>query len=171
MLGLHKECVSLQLVSHEEYEQAYQEEYEKLACILKGYYVVIEHVGSTAIPGIMAKPIIDIAVGIKDIADFDSITFILQSHGFVYLVNNGDSTRRVFVKTNNDVRTHHIHIEEYGKESWTNHVLFKEKLLLSERLRKEYEDLKVQLSIKYVNDRKKYTSEKAEFIQRVLHEL
>jgi len=66
MIGLQKDSVGLCLNNSEIYKSSYEDERAKLANILEGYFVSIEHVGSTAIPGIMAKPIIDIAVGITD---------------------------------------------------------------------------------------------------------
>jgi len=168
MIGLQKDNVDLCLVDSEIYKLSYEEERSKLANILEGYFVSIEHVGSTAIPGIMAKPIVDIAVGIIDTENFDLITSILEKHGYIYLANRGEITRRIFVKTSGDVRTHHIHIEEYGKQNWINHIKFRDKLIASNDLRKNYETLKVELSRKYATNRDKYTLEKAEFIQKVL---
>ena len=126
--------------------------------------------GSTAIPELLAKPIIDIAVGIYDFMNIDRITSILEDNGYIYLANRGDITRRIFIKTVGDIRTHHIHIEEFGKQNWLNHILFRDKLLASKDLRNEYMALKIQLSTKYAQDREKYTLGKADFIQKVLHE-
>lgn len=153
-----------------EYEQSYEIERQKIANLLNGYYVSIEHVGSTAIPNLLAKPIIDIAVGIKDFANVDCITSILKDNGYIYLANHGELTRRIFIKANGNVITHHIHIEEFGKQNWLNHVLFRDRLLASKDLRNEYMNLKIQLLIKYSKNREQYTSGKTNFIQRVLQE-
>ena len=170
MIGLKEDCVYLCNVDNNEFKLAYGEEYKKLAALLKGYFVSIEHVGSTAVPGLIAKPIVDIAVGINNFEDIEQITSILEQHEYIYLKNHGDISRRIFIKKKEDNITHHIHIEEFGKESWKNHVLFRDKLLKFKGIRNEYNGLKLQLVKKYSQDRNKYTLEKAEFIQRVLHE-
>ena len=169
MIGLQKNSVDLCLINSDIYRAFYEDELEILTNILDGYFVSIEHVGSTAIPGIMAKPIIDIAVGLIDSESFDLITSILEKHGYIYLANRGEITRRIFIKTCDNIRTHHIHVEEYGKQNWINHVEFRNKLLSSTHLKKEYETLKIELSKKYATNREKYTSEKSEFIQKVLY--
>ena len=169
MIGLQKDSVDLYLINNAIYKSSYEDEHVKLSSILKGYFVSIEHVGSTAISGIVAKPIIDIAVGINDTKDFNLITSILEKNGYTYLANRGEISRRIFVKTSNDVRTHHIHVEEYGKQNWVNHIKFRDKLIASVNFRKEYEELKIHLSKKYASNREQYTLEKAEFIQKVLH--
>ena len=162
--------MSLCFANGTEYERSYEIERRKIADLLKGYYVSIEHVGSTAIPNLLAKPIIDIAVGIQDFANIDCLTSILEDNGYIYLANHGELSRRIFIKANGNIITHHIHIEEFGKQNWLNHVLFRDRLLASKDLRNDYMNLKIQLLTKYAQDREKYTSGKADFIQRVLRE-
>lgn len=168
MIGLEKNCVRLYTVDETSFKQAFVREQEKLAKILEGYYVSIEHIGSTAVPGLLAKPIIDIAVGVNDFSSIECIITILEKNGYIYLFNRGEITRKIFVKTNGNIRTHHIHVEEIGKQNWQNHINFRDKLLESEELRNKYVDLKKQLYALYANDRDKYTSAKAQFIERVL---
>lgn len=171
MIGLQKKQVRLYVLNENEIKESYEVERAKIKKILSSFNVIaIEHVGSTAIPGIPSKPIIDIAVGISNFNYIEEITLALVNGGYIYLSNRGESTRRIFVKSNENIRTHHIHVEEYGKNNWTNHVVFRNKLLESSKLRDEYSALKIDLAKKYPNDRDKYTLEKATFIQKVLHE-
>lgn len=171
MIGLQKEHVNLCLLNENESKKSYEIEHDKIKNLLSPFNVVaIEHVGSTAIPGLPAKPIIDIAVGLNNFDYIEDITLALVNGGYIYLSKRGESTRRIFVKTNGDIRTHHIHVEEYGKSNWINHIFFRNKLLESSKLRDEYAALKIDLAEKYPNDRDRYTLEKADFIQKVLHE-
>lgn len=171
MIGLQKEHVNLCLLNENECKKSYKVEHDKIESLLSSFNVVaIEHVGSTAIPGLPAKPIIDIAVGLNNFNYIEDITLVLVNSGYIFLSKRGESTRRIFVKTNGDIRTHHIHVEEYRKNNWINHILFRNKLLESPKLRDEYAALKIDLAEKYPNDRDRYTLEKADFIQKILHE-
>lgn len=149
-------------------DDLFQIEKMKLMDILKGLYISIEHVGSTSVPGLLAKPIIDIAVGVENFENIDKIITIMKKE-YIYLEDYGETYRKIFIKKNGDFITHHIHIEEYGKQNWVNHVFFRDRLLESEDLRNEYMNLKKSLLVKYKDDREKYTYGKAEFIQRVIH--
>ncbi len=168
MFGVKKQKVYLEPVDIEKYNAIFNEEKRKLAELLAGYYVAIEHVGSTSIPGLVAKPIIDIAVGIVDFKKIDDIISIMEKE-YVFLSDRGEEKRKIFVKYDGDYITHHIHIEEFGKQSWINHVEFRNKLLMSEKLREEYAELKKSLMSQYENERDKYTAGKAAFIQKVIH--
>ncbi|WP_270564218.1 GrpB family protein [Clostridium beijerinckii] len=168
MIGLRQDEVVLSLSEPEYWNEAFKEEKQKLEVLLQGQYIAIEHVGSTAISGIMAKPIIDIAIGIKDFENIDIIKDLMIKGGYEYRSSNSSDERVLFIKVIDSKRTHHLHIEQYLGESWSNHVNFRDSLLHNTNLREEYMKLKIILAQKYPNDRKKYTSEKAEFIQLVL---
>ena len=167
IIGVKTQKVSLEILEYQMYDNLFQIEKKKLMDILDGYYISIEHVGSTSIPGLLAKPIIDIAVGLNNFEDIDIIISMMKSQ-YIYLENHGETYRKLFIKKSGDFITHHIHIEEYGKQNWINHVVFRDKLLESEAIRNEYMDIKKSLLLKYKEDREKYTMGKAEFIQRVI---
>lgn len=168
MLGLKKDTVSLCLIEEGYWKAVFEEEKAKLAILLHGISLDIEHVGSTAIPGIIAKPIVDIAIGVRDIKDIASISSLLKKGGYEYRPDNGNDGRLLFIKGEQDIRTHHLHVEEYGLECWNNHIYFRDCLLSSPDLRSEYMKLKILLAEKYPSDRKQYTDQKAEFIRKVL---
>lgn len=169
IIGVQRQRVKLKKISKAIYDSQFLVEKERLMKLLEGYYIAIEHVGSTSIPGLLAKPIVDIAVGIKDFDSIDEIISLLEEE-YIYLPDHGEEKRKIFIKKDGDLITHHIHIEEYGKQNWINHVDFRNKLLESEQLREEYVALKETLLAKYKDERTKYTSAKAEFIQKVIHE-
>lgn len=168
MIGLYKNKVLLQEVNSSIYTSAFLEEKEILSTVLKDLFETIEHIGSTAIQGILAKPIIDIAIGIRNFDRIKIIKQLLQENDYLFLEDNGEPGRYVFIKTKGEICTHHIHVEEYKGKCWNNHIDFKYCLLNSVVIQKEYNELKKNLAQKYADDRKGYTHEKVNFIQGVL---
>lgn len=127
----------------------------------------IQHVGSTAIPGILAKPIIDIAIPVDDLAIADEWAGPLAKIGYW---NKGPeptmSDRRFFAKGPENKRTIYLHLvttKEYQKL-----ITFRDTLRANPELAQEYSNLKVKLAASLKDDRKQYTSLKNDFIQRVL---
>lgn len=169
MLGLNRNHVSLNMQS-DDWAKAFEEEKQELLRILKGEVVCIEHIGSTAIPGLKAKPILDIAIGVHDVHSISTLMALLTENGYEYRQDHGSVDRILFVKGPLKNRTHHLHIEDYGKKSWNDHLHFRDYLLKNPCKRHEYEVLKVNLARRYPFDRDKYTSEKAAFIQSALKE-
>jgi GrpB-like predicted nucleotidyltransferase (UPF0157 family) len=167
MLGLHKDKVELQ-----PYDEVWKTEFEKekkvLAQILKEHALQIEHVGSTAIAGLSAKPIIDIAVAVKDKKTLQLLMPIMQKHGYDMLDNLTTKGEILARKGTEEKRTHYIHMEVINSTYWNNHILFRDYLLNHPKLVKEYERLKQEAQKKYKEERKKYTQYKNEFIQSVL---
>lgn len=133
--------------------------------------VDIQHVGSTAIPNIHAKPIVDIAVGVAEMEDILPYKSVLSANGIVYhreavkgqmLFLIGDSDRGIV--------THHVHIVRYGSEAWQNYVNFRDYLRTFPQKAQEYDGLKMRLASLYANDRKSYTAGKEKLIQTLLQE-
>lgn len=166
--GLNENEVSLILIDEEYWKLRFVEEKEKIEKLLFGNFIAIEHVGSTSIPGIMAKPIVDIAIGIENMKSADFIKHLLEDGGYEYRPNHGDEYRLLFIKAEEGKRTYHIHVELFNGKAWENHVKFRDCLLCSPELRYEYTNLKLHLAKKYSKDRSRYTAEKATFIQNVL---
>lgn len=166
-MGLQNNLVILN--SHNlEWQKAYEVEKLILKAIFSDSAVKIEHVGSTALDGISAKPIIDIAVGVKTLDLSENLIKRLEEIGYERIPEHGDIDRIFFAKGNNKNRTHHLHVELYDGVSWNNHILFRDYLNSNKEKLKEYEVLKKELAIKYYNDRDKYTAGKASFITAVI---
>lgn len=132
----------------------------------------IQHIGSTAIPGLSAKPILDIQIAISL---FEGAKFIavplLQKLGYEYWACNPDPKRMFFVKgmpPYGEKRTHHVHIFEQHSEHWCNKLLFRDYLRSHPDVAKEYERLKIKLAQDHLYDREKYTDEKLDFVNKVL---
>ena len=165
MLGLQKGKV--RLVPHDEvWHQLFAKEAEHLRAALGGLAVAVEHVGSTAVCGISAKPVIDIAAAVPEIADAGRCVAPLEGLGYEYRGEHGIPGRHYFTK--GEPRTHHLHLVESGGEVWRGHLLFRDHLRRHPRVAKEYEELKERLAREYPEDRGAYTEGKAAFIRGVL---
>ena len=132
----------------------------------------IQHVGSTAIIGLSAKPILDIQIAVHSLDEMKLMAVpILQKLGYDYWDGNPDPKRMFFVKgmpPYGEKRTHHVHIFEDNSEHWRNKLIFRDYLRSHTDLAKEYEQLKLKLAHEHVYDREKYTDEKLGFVNRVL---
>ena len=149
------------------WEDMYLEEEKNLKEMFGDVALAIEHIGSTSVEGLSAKPIIDIAVGVRFLSDFDKVRekFMLAP----YSVKEASTEGEVLVrKGNEDNRTHFIHVMEIDGDRYIESVLFRDYLRKNAWALKEYEDLKKDLAIKYADDRKKYTASKNEFISKIL---
>ena len=136
------------------------------------YVLDIQHVGSTAIPGLPAKPIIDIQIAAKSLEAMKVIAIpALQKLGYEYWYDNSDSERMFFVKGMppfGEKRTHHVHIVEPTSKHWVGKIAFRDYLISHLEVAKEYELLKMELAQKHAFDREDYTSAKADFVNKVL---
>lgn len=129
----------------------------------------IRHVGSTSIPAICAKPIIDIAIGVRRLQDAEAMIEPMRVHGFHQ--KNVGHDKQVFFSAGdfeNDIRTHHIHVVEYEGMEWRNYLNFKSYLNHHLGIARQYEALKQELAAKCATDREVYTARKAEFIKYTL---
>ena len=135
----------------------------------------IEHFGSTAVPGLSAKPIVDILVEVTDLqATQERIAPLLESQGYDYFwrPTHGDDGPPFycwFIKRHpgTGVRSHHIHMVERGfREHW-DRLLFRDYLIAHPSVAREYERLKLGLASASPNDRVAYTAGKTAFVVRV----
>lgn len=166
-LGLRRTDVRLSEYDSE-WEQIFQAERAHLAEVLGERAAAIEHIGSTSVPGLKAKPILDIAVGLWTMEDAAALVRPLEELGYVYRSKSGTPERLFFAKGPEDRRTHYLHCEVYGSASWRGQLLFRDRLIQSPQLRQAYQALKEQLAAQYPDDRQRYTQGKESFIERVL---
>ena len=169
-LGVPDNQVLLQDV-YEECKVVYEYEKHIILKLLGNMCIAIEHVGSTSVKGMVAKPIIDIAVGVHDLNILKKIPAIMINGGYHHLSEHGDNDRLLFIKKKQGKCFLHIHVEIYQGESWENHLLFKEYLQKNLKALSEYNRLKKDLAARFSDDRKQYTSGKADFIQSCLGEI
>jgi GrpB-like predicted nucleotidyltransferase (UPF0157 family) len=133
----------------------------------------IEHIGSTSIPNLPAKPIIDLMALVRTFNQIDEIEKILSPHDWNYVPPelDGHSWRRFFVKVRDDKRIAHLHLMVTGEERWDDQLLFRDALRNHPLWAEDYANLKRELSKKYKNDREAYTEEKTQFVNKVLDQM
>lgn len=167
IIGLQNEKVKLSAYNPA-WEKLYKKEEKLLIPIVEKYGVIIEHIGSTAIPGSKAKPIIDIAIGVKNLKDVEK--FIKPLKKLEYECRHDDSVdkRYFFTKGNKTHTTHHLHIVKINSKLWKNQIIFRDYLRRHKDVVKKYNKLKAELAEKYKNDRKKYVAGKDKFIKSII---
>ncbi len=146
----------------------FERESARIAVALGDALLGIEHVGSTAVPGLGAKPIIDIMAGIRRFADGERCVGPLERLGYVYKGELDIPGRHYFSKPRTGKRTHQIHMVELGGDFWRRHILFRDYLREDPRAAKAYHELKLRLAERHRNDRYAYTEAKSEFIEAAL---
>ncbi len=134
-----------------------------------GEWVVggIDHIGSTAVPGLEAKPIIDILVGVRDLKGSRACFEPLARLGYVYAPYLPDEMHW-FCKPHPSRRTHHLHLVPVGSKRYRDELTFRDLLRADARLADEYLKLKRALAGRFANDREAYTGAKSDFIRRAL---
>lgn len=168
VIGLKRHTVKLS-ADNETWRKIFDETKEELLVLLDKYQAEIEHVGSTSIEGIIAKPIIDIAIGIADISLINEVIPILEKKDHIFRGDVRENGGYLFVKEiEPEIITHHIHVVEKEDIQWKNYLYFRDKLNSDTNLSKQYEELKIELAEKFAEDRKSYTKGKNEFIKKIL---
>jgi GrpB-like predicted nucleotidyltransferase (UPF0157 family) len=166
VIGLRQGIVQLS-----PYDDSWPAEFTKEAELLRGVFgndIEIEHVGSTAIPGLIAKPLIDIQVGIKHLADARGFIPRLVALGYHYMPER-DKPDEVFLpKGPVELRTHYLHIVEIGSVRWKHTLLFRDYLRAHNDVRHEYARLKQELAQLYGDYRPAYTEAKTVFVASVI---
>ncbi len=169
MIGLKRNEV--QLLPHDPaWEQLARETLSTLERILGGAVRDAQHVGSTAIPHICAKPVIDIAVGMGEPDDILPFIPQLERNGFIHRPMNDNEWQRFFSCGDfaADIRTHHIHVVSYGGAEWCNYLNFRDYLTRFPDEARRYEAVKLRLAARYPHCRAAYTESKSEIILHML---
>ncbi|MHA1222566.1 MAG: GrpB family protein [Candidatus Heimdallarchaeaceae archaeon] len=167
MIGLDNEIVILK--KHKKvWEELYQKEKELISQQIGKYVKEIQHIGSTSIPEIVAKPILDLAIALDSLANMEKVIEKLEEIGYEYKGKQGDQERYMFVKQEKNCTTHHLHVMEKDSLEWKKHVVFRDYLISHPSEAKKYEKLKIKLGKKYRKEREKYTEGKEKFIKKTL---
>lgn len=148
----------------------FQNEKENILKLCNELILEIEHIGSTSVENLGAKPIIDIMIGVKTL-DLDiQIIPKIESLGYIY-VKKYESImpfRRYFTKEKNNMREFHIHLVEKDTDFWKKHLVFRDKLRNNSEIMNSYYNLKLELAKKFRTDTSKYTDAKTDFINGVI---
>ena len=154
----------------EDYDPLWPRRFEmlraSLASLLDGLPLAIEHVGSTAVPGLAAKPIIDVDVLLGAPGDLPRAILALASAGYQHRGDLGVPGREAF-RTPGDRHPHHLYVCS-SHRPYGHHVLFRDYLRAHPEEANVYATLKRKLALKFAADRDAYTNAKSEFIERIL---
>lgn len=145
---------------------AFEVERDRLLSLFPAAFLDIQHIGSTAVPGLCAKPIIDILAGVKSIAVAEELALPLCQSGYTTSAefNASLSARKWFMRWENGHRTHHLHLVVHGSSVWQDWLKFRNALRSSPELAEKYLAIKTHLAEIHRNDREAYTDAKAHFI-------
>ncbi|MDJ0600880.1 MAG: GrpB family protein [Crocosphaera sp.] len=151
-----------------QWKKSFESESRQIAKVLGKNLVVIHHIGSTAIPNIYAKPIIDLLIEVKDINLVREQTPAMVGLGYEAMGEYGLVGRRYFRKENPPgIRTHHVHIYEIYSPEIQRHLAFRDYMIAHPEQAEQYSHLKQELAQKYPEDIEGYMDGKDEFIKRI----
>ncbi len=174
------ERVTRERIAIAEYDESWPALFERerrhlLTCLPDDVIVRIEHFGSTAVPGLAAKPIVDMLVEVRDLqAVKDRVVPILEAQGYEYFWrpsfgDDGEPFYAWFIKRDQRTgeRTHHIHMVEGSFTEHWDRLLFRDYLIENPETAARYERLKREAAAASPDDRVRYTQDKTQFITEV----
>lgn len=155
------------------HNSAWREQFRELAQQIKAAcgnkLVAVHHIGSTSVPGLAAKPLIDILPELRRHTDGPSLAPLLEPLGFIYFGPYGIDGRHFFRRKGNvDVN---MHMFETGHLEIERHLVFRDALRSDKTLLAAYQSLKEELVSRFPNDVDSYARSKSDFIESVLREL
>ena len=148
---------------------AFKKESNLLTDSIQYQSIKIEHIGSTSIQGLGAKPVIDIMIGLVDFNSANNFIASIESLGYTYIseYENTMPDRRFFTKVVNLKKSHHIHMVQHESEFWNRHLKFRDYLRANNEARDQYMALKINLAkIEWTNENE-YASAKTDFIRAI----
>ncbi len=149
----------------------FEEERRSLERVFCDVPVVIEHVGSTAVPGLGAKPIVDMMLGVERLADVEARIRQIEQLGYGYVPEYEDHMpeRRYFRRPRTPPQRFHLHTVERTSDFWEHHLLFRDYLRLHSDVARKYYELKCELAERHRFDEiDSYTEAKTDFIEAAI---
>ncbi len=161
----------LEIVAYDpDWPARFETERKRVLALFAPGGAVLEHVGSTAVPGLAAKPIVDMMLGVERLAEVEARIPALEALGYEYVAQHEVRfpERRFLARPRSGPRTHHLHAVERGSGFWRRHLGFRDLLRADPRTARAYEDLKRGLARQHAEDREAYTEAKTDFIEAAL---
>ncbi|MBN1966463.1 MAG: GrpB family protein [Anaerolineae bacterium] len=149
-----------------EWPALFEQESARIAEAMGDEAVEIEHIGSTSVPGLRAKPILDILLVVEEFASVEHYQHLLEPLGYRHHFHEDEADRKFFWK--GVPRTHHLHIAEYATWEHQRHIIFRDYLRSHPEIAKLYEESKRQLAIEFHANRPAYTKGKTAFIKSIV---
>lgn len=147
---------------------------DALSTAVGGVALSVEHIGSTAVPGLAAKPTIDILMVVRSPEEFLAVLPKVEALGFDYRARNtfvGSEDHLFLRKVKDGKRTHHLHVARVGSHEIEEYRLFRDALREDPALAREYESLKLELASTHASDRMEYVETKSEWVGERLRSL
>lgn len=165
------EDAPIQIVAYDpQWARLFQEEREALNRTLSPWLRgPIEHIGSTAAPGLAAKPVIDIMAAVGTLEESKDAILAVRGLDYLYAPYRQD-VMHWFCKPRPSFRTHHLHLVPYRSVLWTACVTFRDRLRENRVIAAEYLAIKLSLAASFEHDRERYTEGKRAFVARVVGE-
>lgn len=141
-------------------------EAERIERACDGLPIRLEHIGSTSVPGLAAKPVIDILAGRPGNVSADAYIAAFRHLGYEHKGAFGIPGRNYFRR--GTPRTHHVHLVRWSSKLWRDHLLFRDYLRAHPDAAREYETIKRQLAAVYLHDKESYTISKGPFVRSIV---
>lgn len=165
MLGLADEVVRIEPYTAE-WAALFEAERQQIAAAIGAHVLDIQHIGSTAIPGMSAKPILDIGVAVNNFEAAAVCIGPLEALGYRYRGEFGIPRRHYFVK--GEPCTHHLHMVELHSDDWRQTIAFRDYLIDHPESARIYAELKQRLAQQFTHDRAAYQAGKNSLIQQII---
>ncbi|HEU5101631.1 MAG TPA: GrpB family protein [Roseiflexaceae bacterium] len=167
MLGLQRGAV--ELVAYTPiWATLFQSERARIQHALGADALDIQHIGSTAVPGLAAKPILDLGIAVATDAVVPACVSRLVGIGYTYRGYRGPDQGHFFDLGPEQKLTHYLHLLTINQPAWTNYLQFRDYLVAHSATRDAYMRLKQDLATQYADNRAAYTAAKATFVQQIL---
>ena len=150
-----------------EWGDAFERESRRILTACGDTLLSVEHIGSTAVPGLAAKPCLDIMPGLRQTSDGKSIVEPMISLGYRFLGEHGMPGRWYFVLFHNDRCVVHAHAYSIDNVQWERHLFFRDYLRKNPETSHEYGELKRALQAQHENDKHAYTNAKTDFVKAI----
>jgi GrpB-like predicted nucleotidyltransferase (UPF0157 family) len=159
----------VRLVPHDpRWAQAYRREAARLQQALGAHALEIAHIGSTAVPGLVAKPLLDIMVAVTSLQERETVIPLLERAGYEFRPHDTLPERLFFIAGAPEARRVNLSLAAWDSAYWRDHLAFRDILRARPEVATAYARLKVDLAERYPADRLAYTAAKGEFVARVL---
>ena len=146
----------------------FEAEAARIEAACAGLAIRLEHIGSTSVPGMSAKPVIDILAGRPPQARPAAYIAAIRQLGYEHKGPSGVPGREYFRR--GMPRSHHVHLVSWSSTVWEEHLLFRDRLRSDPAIARDYEAVKRELAIAYASDRRGYTDAKGPFIRAVIRD-
>jgi GrpB-like predicted nucleotidyltransferase (UPF0157 family) len=167
MLGLRRG--SVQLMPYDPaWATLFESERDRLQQALHPYALDIQHIGSTAVPGLAAKPLLDLGVAVSDAPAVAACIPLITGLGYTYRGYRGASQGYFFDIGPEHSLTHYLHLLMIDQPGWQNYLRFRDYLRAHPAARDAYQQLKQDLAIRFADERAAYSAAKTAFVEHIL---